>query len=62
MSHDFSKIDQLVSDFESGLPVDSILAEINADEDLRWQWGYENRALRDDKNELVNFKCLMPIP
>mgnify|MGYP001120903832 CR=1 FL=1 len=42
MTEDFSKIDQLVSEVASGLPVDSILAEINADEDLRWNWGYEN--------------------
>lgn len=42
MSYDFSKIDQLVSDFETSLPVDLLLAEINADEDFRWNWGYEN--------------------
>lgn len=42
MTKDFSKIDRLVADLEAGLSVDSLLAEINADEDLRWNWGQEH--------------------
>jgi hypothetical protein len=42
MTEDFSKIDQLISDFESGSSVDSLLAEINSDESLMFQWGQDH--------------------
>ena len=41
MTVDFSKIDRLVSDFESGLSVDTLLAELNDDKELGWELGYE---------------------
>ena len=52
MAEDFSKIDQLVSDFESSLPIDSLLAEINADEDLLWNW--------HEKFEVYEFVFIVP--
>ena len=41
MTVDFSKIDRLVSDFESGLSVDTLLTELNDDKELGWELGYE---------------------
>ena len=42
MGVNFSKIDQLVSDFEAELPVQVLLEEINEDEELRWEWGHDH--------------------
>lgn len=44
MNTDFSFIERLVADFESGVPIDSLLDEINGNEDLLQSWGYDHFA------------------
>jgi hypothetical protein len=47
--NDFSdNFDQLVSSFESGLTVESLLADINANEDLKCEWLYEHFSNSDE--------------
>ena len=42
MTGDLSKIDRLVSDFEAGHGVETVLAEINSDESLLFDWGHNH--------------------
>jgi len=42
MDTDFTVIEGLVSEFECGAPIDSVLADINSDEDLLWHWGSDH--------------------
>jgi len=48
MDKDFTVIEGLVSDFESGAPIDSVLADINSDEDLLWHWGSDHFSDTDE--------------
>ena len=44
MDQDYSTIEQLVSQFESGAEIESLLSEINKNESLVQHWGYEHFA------------------
>jgi hypothetical protein len=48
MDTDFTVIEGLVSEFESGAPIDSVLADINSDEDLLWHWGSDHFSDTDE--------------